>query len=361
MSSVSSAQHIAVGKHSYTVKVGDPRADEAMVTSLWREGGLGSSEDLLHAAARYRWFYLRNPQGLARLNLLDCDAETDPVGSLAVGARRFSVNGEAVSSGVLVDFVVVPKHRSAFPALTLQRRSREQALAVMPLIYGLPDTKAVAVCKRLPTDIQLPLQRWVRVVRSRTYLDRMLPRGLAAGLGMFTDVLDGMGIRLQTLFASLSGDWVDGFDASFDALWSRAPKHRVAMGVRDREFLRWRFCDKPSSKPRIFAIRDQHSRELKSYFVCELHGGFLAVKDCLNGGTEREFKQGLLMLALAARKLGASAVSVEVAAGDSIHRSLRRAQYVRRSERPFFAIFDESIAAKAAGCEWFITQADEDV
>jgi len=362
MSQVPSAQRTNVAaRQSYTVKVGNLHTDEATIVRLWHDGGLGPSHDAGHAAARYRWFYQRNPQGLARVHLLCSDVEAEPVGSLALGARHLMVDGQRVAGGVLVDFVVVPKHRSALPALTLQRQSREQALHFMSLIYGLPDTKAVAVCKRLPTNVELPLQRWVRVVRSRAYLDRMLPPVLAAGLAAFTDGLDGVGMRLQLLLSRLSGEWVDAFDESFDDLWARLPKRKACIGIRDRAFLQWRFFDKPLSKPLVFAVRNRRSKELMTYFVCELHDNFLAVKDCLNAGTERELKHGLLMLAAAARRRGASAVSIEIIGGESMRRALRRAQYVRRSERPFFAVFNESVAAKAVGCEWFITQADEDV
>jgi hypothetical protein len=67
------------------------------------------------------------------------------------------------------------------------------------------------------------------------------------------------------------------------------------------------------------------------------------------------------MLAVAARRLGANAVSIEIAASAAVRRALRRAQYVRRSERPFFAVLHPSTAAAAKACDWFITQADEDV
>lgn len=363
MSLVPSAQRTDVGARQspYSVKAGDLHSDQAAITGLWRDGGLGPSQDAGHAAARYRWFYQSNPQGLARVYLLWSEVEAAPVGSLALGARHLLVGGQCVDGGVLVDFVVVPKHRSALPALTLQRRSREQALPFMPLIYGLPDTKAVAVCKRLPTHVELPLQRWVRVVRSRAYLDRMLPPLLAAGLGAFTDGLDRAGMWLQTLLSRLSCEWVGALDESFDDLWSKCPKTGVCLGVRDRAFLQWRFFDKPSGKPLVFAVRSRNSNELRMYFVCELHASFLAVKDFLNVGSERELKHGLLLLAAAARRRGASAVSIEVIAGESTRRALRRAQYVRRSERPFFAVMDDSIVSGAAGCEWFITQADEDV
>jgi hypothetical protein len=362
MSSVPSVrQASAAGGLAYAVKNGDVSCDEAEITRLWREGGLGAHQDADHVAARFRWFYLHNPQGTARVSFLWSQRDARNVGVVAIGARHMVIDGETVVGGVLVDFVVIPTHRSAFPALTLQRQTRERAVQSMDVIYGLPDTAAVSVCKRLPTHADRPMQRWVRVVRSRVYLDRKLAPLAAAALAAFTDVLDGWGMRLQSLFTHLSGRWISEFDGSFDELWQSTPRKGVCMGVRNRQFLQWRFIDGPRGRPLIFSIRHTQSHRLTMYFVCELNEGSLAVKDYLNSGTERELRHGLLLLALASRKLGANAVSVETVCNERVRRALRRAQYVRRSERPFFAVFNESTAGRAAGCEWFITQADEDV
>jgi hypothetical protein len=362
MNSVSvPGQPVFADKPTYAVRPAEVLRDEPVIIGLWRAGGLGEHQDDSWIKARYRWFYRINPQGDARLNLLWSDRESEPVGFLAIGARRFMVNGQDVAAGVLVDFVVAPRHRFVLPALTLQRDARQQAIETVPLIYGLPDTKAVALCKRLPTDVSFGLKRWVRVVRSRIYLDRMLPRVAAGLLSALTDALNRVAARLQLLFCKMVGEWVEQFDDSFDELWNSFPKSQVCVGIRDRRFLQWRFCDKPGPAPLIYAIRDRDTRALRMYFVCELRDNFLSVKDCLHAGSETDLKRGLLMLAVAARRLGANAVSIEIAASAAVRRALRRAQYVRRSERPFFAVLHPSTAAAAKACDWFITQADEDV
>ena len=352
---------VSADKHNYFVRPAEVVADQPAIIELWREGGLGGPPGDDSVTARYTWFYRDNPQGYARLSFLWSDRETAPVGFLAMGARTFLVNEKTLAAGVLVDFVVAPNHRFVLPALTLQRDARKQALETLPLIYGLPGAKAVALCKRLPTDVSFGLPRCVRVVRSRYYLDRKLPKIAARFLAAPIDAVDRSAIWLQLLFGTMAGEWVTQFDDSFDDLWNRFPKSGVCIGVRDRRFLQWRFCDKPGSVPRIYAIRDRRTRALQMYFVCELDGNYLWVKDCLHAGSAGDLKRGLLMLAAAARRLGASAVSIEVAGNDSVRRALRRAQYVRRSERPFFALLHPSAADAAKAGSWFITRADEDV
>jgi hypothetical protein len=362
MSSVSvPGQPLSTEKPSYSVRPGEAARDEPVIIGLWRAGGLAEPQDDGRARARYDWFYRSNPQGQARLTMLWSDREDAPVGSLAIGARSFIVNGRTLAAGVLVDFVVAPRHRSVLPALTLQREARQQAIESVPVIYGMPDTKAVALCRRLPTDVAFNLQRLVRVVRSRVYLNRMMPALVAEFLGAFTDVLDRAWAGLQLLSCRMGGEWVTGFDESFDELWNRTPQSGVCIGVRNRRFLQWRFLDKPGPAPYIYAVRDRGTRTLCMYFICELCDGTLSVKDFLHAGTARDLKRGLLMLAAAARRLGANSVSIHVAGDDTVRRALRHAQYLCRSERPFFAVLHPSAAGAAKGCSWFITQADEDV
>jgi hypothetical protein len=325
---------------------------------VWADGGL-SSGDTQSDRARFEWFYLRNPAGRARCNWLRHGSETAPVGFLGIGRRNLFLAGAAVTAGLLVDFVVVPQHRSALPALMLQRKGREHAAASMPIIYGLPDTKAVLVCKRLESHIKFDLRRYARVVRSRVYLERLLPRWLARPLAMFTDALDGIGMRLQLALAAGTGQWVQGFDASFDDLWAAYPKGDLCIGPRDRAFLQWRFADQPGRKYRTFVVRNKGA--LRAYFICEINDASLGVKDCLAIGSEREFRDALLMLALAARREGLNSVELQIAATKSIGRALRRAQYVARSHRPFFAVVAEPLRSRASTVRWYITQADEDV
>ena len=348
-------------KRTYSVRVADAVRDEALIMGVWREGGLAERPGDAGPEARYAWFHRNNPQGESRLSLLWQDGGSAPVGFLAIGARGFVVDGQTVRAGVLVDFVVVPRHRFVLPALTLQRDARQQAIEAIPLIYGLPDTSAVALCKRLPTDVAFELPRWVRVVRSENYLRRILPRHAARVVAALSDALDRFSVLLQLSFSRLAGEWIERFDDSFDELWKQFPKSGVCVGLRDRRFLQWRFTERPGAAPLIFAVRDRDTRALCMYFVCELSDNCLAVKDCLHVGSESDLKRGLLMLAAAAHKLGAHSVSISIAAGDKVRRALRRAQYVCRSARPGFAILHPSTATTAKSCEWYITQADEDV
>lgn len=358
---VTSTPHSAAGAQSYEFSVGDACADGELARQVWVTGGLGSTQGVGADAARYEWFYLSNPQGVARVNWLRHADEAEPVGFLGIGRRQMLMAGQSVAGGALVDFVISPKHRSAYPALVLQRKGREVALAALEVIYGLPDTKAVLVCKRLESHVKFDLPRFARVVRSRAYLERLVPAWAAVPLAVFSDILDNFGIRLQLLLTRLRGEWMDGFDARFDALWAALDKRGLSIGVRDRAFLNWRFARQPARNYRTFVVKRPGSEALLMYFVCEITASTLRVKDCLCIGSERELCFGLLLLVQAARALGSSSVEMQVSADGIFKRALRGAQFGLRSQRPFFAIVNPVWRDQAAQLHWYITQADEDV
>jgi hypothetical protein len=345
---------------SYEVKPADPYVDRGQVLDVWHEGGLGASQEPAISQQRYDWLYLLNPQGRARLSLL-FTGEGSLAGSLGIGCRDFIIRGQRVLAGVLVDFVVSPRHRSAFPALTLQRKGREYALQSMDLLYGLPGDNAVGICKRLDSQVSLEFKRFARVLRFRPYLERLLPRPLAAPAALVADALDFFRVRARLLSSQLHGEWISDFDESFDALWSESDKSNLCIGTRNRRFLQWRFRERPGHDYRIFAVRRRSDASLRMYFVCHRSGGGLvSVDDCLGVGSERELEQGVLLFCVAARRLDATSLDIHLGGESPLLRALLRSNFRARGSRPFFAVLGETLHALASGSTWYITRADED-
>lgn len=347
----------------YNVVKGTARGDRDAILSIWREGGLGQHEghaDLAYDHARFEWFYLINPQGPAYVYLLTHTEFERPVGAMGIGPRLFSIAGVTQLGGTLVDFVTHPKHRSAYPALMLQRRSRELALESMRIVYGLPEAKAAAICRRLQSQVQFDVPRFVRVVRSAPYLSRVMPGGLATLAGTCVDLLNRAAVAFQLARSGAVGEWVEQFDERFDRLWSSAEKRTYIIGQRDAAFLRWRFGQQPARKHLIFVARAQSAQELRSYFVCEIDGGALVVKDCLSSGSAAQIAVDLQLLCKAARGLPVKSLDLLLSADERWQRALSKASFKRRSHRPFFATLASDYSVPNELC-WYVTQADEDV
>lgn len=343
----------------YGVVAGAVTADRERAVDVWLAGGFGDP-DPERQRARFDWLYRQCPHGEGQVNFLYPPGKAEPVGFLGVSLRQWMLDGEAVRGGVLVDFVVHPEHRSAAPALQLQRRGRERARESARLLFGLPEPKAVAVFKRLGSNTQGTMPRYVRVLRFGVYLRRRLPGWLAAPVGAVADVLDGLMLRFRLLGRGLSGGWQSGFDAGFDALWQRCTKNARCIGVRDQGFLKWRFGSHPGHQYSVFAVRSRDGGALEAYFVCERNEHTLVVKDLLAAGSEQLY-EGLIRLCLAARSAGHGALSVPLLADDANIAALRRAGLVERDSRPFFGLVGESTTDRRAASDWYVTQADEDI
>jgi hypothetical protein len=341
---------------AYEVRPGDARADADRVVRIWQEGGFIMGPG---ARARFDWFYLGNPAGAGHMNMLYSGGES--IGFLGVGPRRFSVGGTDVPAGMLVDFVVRPDHRTAAPALLLQRAGRQRATESMQFIYGLPDTKAVMVFKRLGADVKFDLPTFARVVRTKGFLARHLPVPLAVLAGAMFDAGDRTLIAARLLGSGLEGAWIERFDERFDRLWAQYAKQDACIGIRDRAFLDWRFGRQPDKRYRIFTVTRKGSRDLLAYFVCEVFDTVLNVKDCLSVGTQQEVTQALLLLRLAAHGLPVSVIHLQIAAHPAFLAALRAALFRQRSQRPFFAMLQPSVREQASKAVWYVTQADEDI
>jgi hypothetical protein len=342
----------------YSVLAGVPTSDREQAVAVWLAGGFGSPDPEIQRA-RFDWMYRHCPHGEGQVNFLYPPGQAEPVGFLGVSLRQWMLDGKPVRGGALVDFVVHPSHRSAAPALQLQRRGRERARESAQLLFGLPEPKAVAVFKRLGSNTQGTMPRYVRVLRFGVYLRRRMPGWLASTIGGLVDVLDGLSMRLRLLGGGLSGEWQTDFDAGFDDLWRRCASGARCIAVRDRNFLEWRFGSQPGHRYRVFAVKARTGGTLEAYFVCEQNEHTLVVKDMLAAGGQ--LHEGLVRLCLAARAAGAGALSVPLLADDVNIAALRRAGFVERDSRPFFGLVGESASDRRAVSDWYVTQADEDI
>jgi hypothetical protein len=347
----------------YSVAAGDLYRDKTGTLAVWKDGGF-----VEHAAGdsvRFDWFYKDNPAGPGQLSLLHCNSGP-PVGALGVCPRQFAVNDRPVLAGVLVDFVVLPAHRTALPALQLQKAARSRASKDMGFLYGLPDTKAIATFKRLGYTVTFEVSRYARVLQTGPYLTRIMATFVARPVGLVLDGIDAALLRariftrrwVNSACRDTRAAWADEIGEDFEQLWTDFAKETLCIGVRDARFLRWRFGSRPGFPYRTFVVRRKSTRRLCAYFICEIGENGITIKDCLSLGGRTEWLHALNVLCLEARRLLAPALYVDIAAPGHVVEAFRSAGFRRRSARPFFAMVGDIDLGSAA---WYITQADEDV
>lgn len=351
----------AGGKQDYVIVSASIADDSASILALWQEG---LSQNGM-PEAKLDWFYRHSPEAMPDVYFLLHGNRREPVGVAAVGRRRMRFGTETLLARETVDFVVLPRHRTLFPAMLLQKAVLRHALeqGTHTILYGLPNPKSAAVFSRVGYRCVGQMVRRVRVLRLAGYLSRYLPAWVSSVVGAIIDRVRLGAIALRRSASSgFSSRWLERPDARFDDLWQRAAAPDVLMGVRDMAFLKWRFVDCPLYSYRFFTLVSTDDQLLLAYAVCEEREQSLHVRDFLvDPNAPGAWARLWLDLSLEAFRLGYTSLSLEFLGGEQIQRELDAAGMAVREKRPLYV----SAAAPWEGLmqerHWYLTRADEDI
>ena len=255
----------------YVARVAVP-SDYACVTDLWREG---MSEAGIRGVIEQRreWFYERNPLS-PPVTWLAVDTTTgETVGCASILPRRIRFDGELLTAGLMSDFVVSPKHRTAGPALIMQRALLEQSHQHgFALIYGYPNEKALPIFKRIGVKVVGNATSWHKPLRLRSDLanvvgGRLPSRTSSLVRAPLVNILSRTGAVLGDPFLPLF-DWSRGRRVPIGSRWSiqpktssvhdtiadlSAPNTRIAR-VLERRYLDWRYGEFTTNSPKLFTL-----------------------------------------------------------------------------------------------------------
>lgn len=257
--------HGTVEMMPYRTLVTDVADAEASLVRLWTEN-LPVRGD---PAAKLRWFYLDAPSGRGEAFVL-CDDAGDAVGCAGLATRELCFADRTVRAALLADFVIDRRHRSALPALILQRAVKAHTEGAYDLAYGFPNHNAVAVLKRVGYRELGRMARFVRVLRHAPYLARRFRRGrLGRAVALMLDPASAAvtALRSAPSLARHALCWLDDFDPRFDRLWQRARPRDLIACRRGAELLRWRFARAPGERHAIAGLVARRGGALAAYAV----------------------------------------------------------------------------------------------
>ena len=349
----------AKAEHQYGVKVATVINEREQICALWRTG--------LTAANLYEekfdWYYRNTPEGTPDALFLHHDSNTDAIGVAAVGHRRMRFNDTMLTTGVLVDFVVQPGHRTLFPALFLQREMHKFALLTHPIIWGLPNPRATAVFGRAGYSCIGQMVRYVRVIRSATYLARYLPQWLSRAVGPILDVVRCAANELSSLASrDYVSSWQDCPDERFNELWQRSARPDHLMGVRDEQYLTWRFSERPFHAHRFLTLVSTVSGRLIGYAACEMTQHSLQVNDFLVDSNAHSAMACLWQeIAREAFRLGHTSLSTQFFGSKFVQHELKIAGLIKRELSPVYAATSDASPRLLLDTHWYLTRADLDV
>ncbi len=328
------------------------------------------SRNLPNAAGfeRYRWLYLDNPCGPARVWLAEDATTGEAIGTSAGYPKRVYVDGAVETVLNLSDFAFDQAHRTLGPALKLLRVTLEAMTdPSLSFSYDRPSEAMLAIYKRMGACAVSPLRRWVRLIEMRPALTRRFGGGAAVSLlGRVGDVLLHARDRLSAgasgvVVAPLVGNPGPEFDA-LDAELARSFPLRLE---RSAPYLRWRYLENVTAPHQILCARERGT--LVGYLVFRpRENGVVGLVDLLTLGDGRVAAALVQTLFATARARGASAVWATVPRDSPVEAVLARTGFVPRGEDPGVVVYAPRASAERKSLledphHWWMLAGDQDV
>ena len=216
----------------------------------------------------WRWEFLEGPDGKGLIYIVEDGNKI--VGHFADVPRWFSVRGEFLLGTLSLDLMVHPDYwrKGIFEALGrygIERVRKENGLFLIAFpireetIHGL---------KKIGWEEVVKLPVLVYPIRFHGILNRylhFLPLSLlTGGIARFFYCLF-FGWKKKKETNRIEMEKVDEFDNQFDKFWQKVSSLYAIVGVRNRNYLTWRYLRNPTRAYTIY--RAKQNGEMRGYIV----------------------------------------------------------------------------------------------
>jgi hypothetical protein len=338
----------------YRVRQVEMGAHAEDVTALWSR--CLQSLTPQEAFGRLHHRYLGNPAGAGAAVLLQPEDAQCSAGVQCLHARRVHHEKKAWRVAGLADYAVDERHRTLGPAVQLMKQGLAVARSEYDWVYGLPNAKSEAVCKRTGLKKLGHIDRWTRLLHTRAILSRRLPAPIADLVGPLADAL--LRLRDALRMGAVPLRWEHGrkFPAALDTLW-QGRRTRLAVSERSRKVLEWRFADAPGRWTVSLARLPDGTP--CGYVVWEIVQGVAEVADFFCADPQEGTAPLLVDFARQLRSHPVQRVSLEFFGSPAVSEALRQAGFLQRHESQPLYVAAGRREPPAAG-RWYFTAFDRD-
>jgi GNAT superfamily N-acetyltransferase len=314
----------------------------------------------------WRWEFIEGPDGRALIYIVE--EEDKIIGHFADIPRRFSVEGEVVPGTLSLDLMVHPDYwrRGIFEAMGkygAQRVKQENGL-ILTAFPIRPET--ISGLKKIGWKEVVKLPVLVCPIRFHGILNRyfhFLPLSLLlGGIARFFYFLF-FGWKKRWKMEEVEIERVETLDDQFDGFWKQVLFLSPIIGIRDRNYLTWRYPQHPTRNYTIY--RAQKNGEMRGYIVLRkvelLNFNSAVIVDLL----------ALDEMSLAAlvekgiehsRQEGADLLGFMVPQGHPYYKILRKKGFLRSPKIFQFMVYPHSDRKIFLSPEkWYVTWGDTDV
>ncbi|HET8870983.1 MAG TPA: hypothetical protein VFM48_11075 [Aquabacterium sp.] len=342
---------------SYRVSLTSAAQAGADMLRVWSASGLSSSADKLH------WYYHRNPLSQPDVLLVRDDDTGAAVGTCSLGFRQMLLDARPVLGANRCDLAVVADHRGGQVTPVLLEQVRRYGEIRTQFVYGFPNAMAERAVAKAGFHRIGRFHTYTKVLDWSGLLSSKLGSASSPILKGWLPAFDRMRYVVGTLGSNdwppVRAEWVTP-DERLDAFWQEQVPKEGLIGVRDSEFLRWRFDRAVHPHARVLAVFAADEQML-GYAVLETLQGKTRVLDFLTrtDPTGQALTATMNCVFETARQESAHVVHLNFFGGRQITDRLRDLGMSRRAGRPVYVA--GRLSKQLPLDRYYLTMADEDI
>ncbi len=321
------------------------------VCEVWQRNLEGLAGDAARRKARRG--YLANPAGQGSTFLLHDDSVQAHRGVICLHERRFFRGTRPLTAANLADFAVDRNLRTVGPALMLMRHALRSGAERAEVLYGLPNTRSLPICKRAGLHAVGHKTLYAGVLSSAHPHVNRLPRPmrpLARAAG-----------RIALAVAHRWDSGPPGWHCReeplasphLDRLWGRRDPS-LLTSERSATMLAWRFQDDGRPAPwRLSLVVDQ-GQVPQGYVVWSMHEGVMEIGDFFLPAPRCQTRALWRTFMAWARHQGGHSIWLEFLGPPEVHAQLLQAGLRQRGQGAVL------MGAASSECPEFVTLFDSD-
>lgn len=305
--------------------------------------------------ARHAWLYESNPHGAA-LTWLAFDRATGRLaGATSVFPRKTRVHGRTVLGSVGGDCYVRPAFRRMGLATLLHSASAQgMGARDVEFMAGPPNSANFEALVKSGAHAVGRFGIWSRPLSATAVPE--IPRPIAA---MGLAFLDAIAPKEE---AATALEALPRNDPEIDRFFDLAARDHPVVGVRDAQYLRWRYSSAPAQTQEPFVARRDGS--IRAFISIEICARILNVIDLFCANDDASVDLALKAVVAEARRRDCLSVVVSAKSESRFARRLLRHGFVRREQRGFQVMAAQGcppVETLLRATSWHFTPGDEDL
>ncbi|MGD9201015.1 MAG: hypothetical protein PVI26_05600 [Chitinispirillia bacterium] len=309
--------------NNYNIKKADLEKNRTSIFSLFEKNKVTNTN------SKFQWNYNNCPFGKALCYFVQDENTKEYIGSTSLFKRKFKVVEKNASGAVAGNLCVNQDQRLLLPALKLVKASQiYSAKEDIQFIYSFPNQNSFGISEGY-TKIG-EFSKFLKILKITDSIKRYLPfYPLFSPLFFVFNILIKLFSKETFLKKEkgLSVEFPEMFDNRFDSLWAKASEQFTIIGIRNSEFLNWRYVESPHTNYKIFCLVNK-SQEILGYIVYSIEKDICSVADMLFLKTDNILDSLLLEFSRTMRKKGLGYIYISFFGDSKIKKKLEKYNFI---------------------------------